>query len=635
MKDRTLDRRTPQWQLAWGQHSIAAWMAGILWLLAIGWVVLLWHVGSIGLIDETEPLFVEAARQMMQTGDWVTPSFDGEPRFDKPPLIYWLMVAAFKVFGVSEWSARLPSVLSALALAMFCFYTLRYFGTVGEVRGNRGQETGNREQGIRDKGQGTGDRGQAGAAVLTLERPSSLLLHPSSSISSLSSPWLPAWLGATMLLLTANTFFWGRTGYSDMLLSACLGGSLLSFFLGYAQPEKPVVQKRWYLAFYGFMALAVVTKGPIGILLPGLIIGAFLLYLGNGRAVLREMRLVRGALVVAGLSLPWYGLVTLANGEAFIDSFFGYHNVERFATVVNHHSGPWYFHILVMLVGFFPWSLYLPAAIVRLRLWHRRRWQGQPRSHHLGLFALFWLVCILGFFTIATTKYFSYTLPTLPAVAILVALLWTEQITQPGQRLGVFISGWVSVLAFAAMAIVVAYCPQWLGDDPWMPELGARLQASGLPMLGGAIWAIVAIAAGVVLWRRRLWLWPVTAIGVLAFLIAVIHPALFIIDAERQLPLREIAQMVVQVERPGEPLIMVGFKKPSLVFYTQHSVTYLKPAATIPYLQQLAQSGDASSALIVAGRKPFQKLGLTSDQYQEISDSGVYRLVRVPTLLKN
>jgi 4-amino-4-deoxy-L-arabinose transferase-like glycosyltransferase len=107
-----------------------------------------------------------------------------------------------------------------------------------------------------------------------------------------------------MLILNPNTFFWGRTGYADMLLNACIGSSLLAFFLGYAQPDRPVQQKRWYFAFYVLMALAVLTKGPIGILLPGLIIGCFLLYVGNGKAVLREMRLLRGGLVVLVIALP-------------------------------------------------------------------------------------------------------------------------------------------------------------------------------------------------------------------------------------------------------------------------------------------------------------------------------------------
>lgn len=90
------------------QNSATAPMA-ILWLLLLGWLAFFWNLGKNGLLDETEPLFVEASRQMTVTGDWITPYFNGVTRFDKPPLIYWSQAIAFQIFGVNEWAARLPS----------------------------------------------------------------------------------------------------------------------------------------------------------------------------------------------------------------------------------------------------------------------------------------------------------------------------------------------------------------------------------------------------------------------------------------------------------------------------------------------------------------------------------------------
>ncbi|MBW4473141.1 MAG: glycosyltransferase family 39 protein [Stenomitos rutilans HA7619-LM2] len=613
-----------------------------LWLLAIAAIAaitLIWHVGSIGLIDETEPLFVEASRQMWVTGDWVTPAFDGDPRFDKPPLIYWLMVIAFQVFGINEFAARLPSVLAAIAIVLFGFYILQRHGVEGME-----QEAEGREQGVEGAGEaGEADRGtaetQRRGEVENSESNTSTQNSKLKTQNSKLSPLTPhpslltPWLGATMLLLNPNTFFWGRTGYSDMLLTACVGGTLFTFFLGYAQPDRPVSQKRWYFAFYGLMALAVLTKGPIGIILPGLIIGCFLLYVGNARAVLREMRLLRGTLVVLVIALPWYVLVTLANGEAFINSFFGYHNFERFTQVVNRHAGPWYFHIVVILVGFLPWAAYLPAAIAHVKPLQRRYWQAQPRFQQLGLFALFWFVVILGFFTIATTKYFSYTLPLMPAASILVALLWTDYITKAEIRRqpGFLLSGAFNLVLLIVLTVVSVYCPHWLGNDPWMPNLGLQIQQAQLPIVGGVIWGATTIAAiGLWLWRSR-WLWLANMLGFLAFLILVIHPMVLIADVERQLPLRQLAEVVVQMKQPTEDLLMLGFKKPSLVFYTRQHVTYLnQPVKVTSYLQ--SQPGDRTGALIIAGTKPLQESGLQPDQYQEISRSGVYRLIRVATL---
>ena len=103
-------------------------MLAIIWLLLISSLAFFWNLGSTGLIDETEPLFAEASRQMVVTGDWITPSFNEAPRFDKPPLVYWGQAIAFQIFGINEFAVRLPSALAALALTSLCFYTLRYFG---------------------------------------------------------------------------------------------------------------------------------------------------------------------------------------------------------------------------------------------------------------------------------------------------------------------------------------------------------------------------------------------------------------------------------------------------------------------------------------------------------------------------
>ncbi|HEY9711421.1 MAG TPA: glycosyltransferase family 39 protein, partial [Oculatellaceae cyanobacterium] len=466
--------------------------------------------------------------------------------------------------------------------------------------------------------------------------------------------WLVASLGAAMVALNPQTLFFGRTGYSDMLLSACMGGALLAFFLGYAQGEAKNTKQSepsnlspfgrllpssvWYLAFYVLIALAILTKGPVGVVLPGLIIGSFLLYVGRAKDVLREMRLVRGALIILALSVPWYILVTLRNGEDYIDSFFGYHNFERFTSIVNQHQGPWYFHILVFLIGFTPWSIALPVAITQTKFFQRRNWQKSPRQDHLGLFALFWFLIILCFFTIAATKYFSYTLPLIPAAAILLAIWWSEQIVK-GQIFHQYstrlkLTSLVSILLFLGLAGACFYSPNWLGNDPSMPNLGLRIKQAGLFEIGAAIWGVSAIAGTILFLRRQThWLWGVNFLGFVAFLMFVIMPAAGIIDAERQLPLRQITQSVVQVETPGEKVVMIadGFEKPSLVFYTQRPVIFFrKPSKAVDYIQKADKKSSPESVLLIATRKSFKKMGLAPNQYKEITKAGIYQLIRVP-----
>lgn len=560
------------------------------WILAIALITLFWGIGDIGLIDETEPLFVEASRQMLVTGDWVTPFFDGETRFDKPPLIYWLMVLCFKVFGVSEWAARVPSALAALGTVVLCFCVLRQHNP-------------------------------------------SLKPETTSTQPQLHRSNLAAWLGATMLMLNLNTYFWGRTGYADMLLMACMGGSLLAFFMGYAQVESPQIQRRWYGAFYVLTALAVLTKGPIAIVLPAAILGGFTLYIGNLRQVIREMQLLRGILLILVLALPWYILVTLANGEAFISSFFGYHNLTRFSSVVNQHSGPWYFHFAVILAGFLPWSAYLPVALYQTQPWRRKLWQGRSRSAQLGLYAAIWFAIILLFFTVSVTKYFSYTLPLMPAAAILVSLLWTDAIlersTHAPQRWS--LSRWFNVALMAGLSWALFSCAPWLTHDPWMPTLGDKIAEANIPLYGGVLWAVAAVAAVLcILWRSN-GLWLVNAIAFLLFISVVLHPAVAIVDQARQFPLRELAKAAVAAQNPQQasiqqPMVMIGFRKPSLVYYTQQHVEYLElPSQLASYLQKSPHR----NALIITTPKLLSDTALTPQQYQLLVQSGVYVLVQL------
>lgn len=112
----------------WEKDPAFAWAMSALWLVLLCGIAFWWHLGSVGLIDETEPLFAEAARQMTLTGDWITPYFNEATRFDKPPLVYWLMAIAYQVVGVNEWAVRFPSALAASVLVIFGFFVLRRFG---------------------------------------------------------------------------------------------------------------------------------------------------------------------------------------------------------------------------------------------------------------------------------------------------------------------------------------------------------------------------------------------------------------------------------------------------------------------------------------------------------------------------
>jgi 4-amino-4-deoxy-L-arabinose transferase-like glycosyltransferase len=582
-----------QWLNNIGKRPTLSVTLSILWLILIGWLAFFWHLGSISLIDETEPLFAEASRQMLVTGDWLTPYFNGETRFDKPSLIYWCQAIAYSIVGVNEWGVRLPSALAAMGLISLAFYTLQWH--------------------------------------LTKKDELEFVFRPTRR-------WLIACLGAALMALNPQMIAWGRTGVSDMLLTGCVGSALLCFFLGYAQPHKSVAKTGWYLAFYVLTAAAILSKGPVGIVLPALAITLFVLYLGNFWEVLREMRLLIGMPIILGLSLPWYALVIWRHGPEYINSFFGYHNIERFTSVVNRHSAPWYFYFIVVLLGFAPYSVYLPLAIAKLKFWQRSYWRSQERSKQLGLFAFFWFVGVFGFFTIAITKLPSYVLPLMPASAILVALLWNDILETSSSSSSFLWTGWVNVAFVSAISVLFFYITRFLGVDPGAPNFRELLQQSGLPVLGGIIWLVCAVILAALLVRKRLLpLMTVNLLGFTVFLIFVLTPALFLMDSTRQLPLRQLSTIAVEVQQSGEELIMVGFKKPSIVFYTQRPVTFIRRNSVAGnYIQEKsAQKAQPQSVLVLAQPKKFPYMGLEPTEYQKLAQRGAYELIRVPLTPNN
>ncbi|VXD15564.1 ArnT family glycosyltransferase [Planktothrix paucivesiculata] len=609
------NRKTPTLFSPLIKTPVFPWLVCIAGLGLIGFVAFFWNLGTSSLLDETEPLFAEASRQMLVTQDWITPYFNEETRFDKPPLIYWLMAISYQIVGVNEWGVRLPSALAGFMLVCLGFYTLSYYVQQTQFY--------------------TIKEDQKPGFIPSLAQPNfrKIVLHP-----------LP-WMGAILIAFNPGILAWARIGVSDMLLTGCLGSGLLAFFLGYAKSEVQEWQdlplggnasKIWYLAFYILTALAVLTKGPVGIILPILIIGSFLIYLGEWRQVLKQMGLLKGSLIFLVITIPWYILVILVNGQNYINSFFGYHNFQRFTSVVNHHSAPWYFYFIVILVGFAPFSVYLPPAIASTKFWNRRYWQHQTRIKQLQLFAVFWFGGIFIFFTLAVTKLPSYILPLIPASVLLVSLYWNNIISKSSFKKNKFYSLNIAILInilFVFLASVGSYFSKNLiGYDADMPDFRVDLQASGIPNISALIWAIATLGITLSWWKGRISsIFIVNILAFISFFIWAVTPTYNLLDQHRQQPLRYLAQTVVQQRKLGEELIMIGFKKPSLVFYTQNRVQYRPdPQDAIAYIQTpLVQKSPTQTLLMLAHPQELIDLGLKPDQYQIVDQAGAYQLIRV------
>lgn len=583
----------PNAVFAWlDRHPSRYWWCSGLWLVCLFVFGFLLGLNDLGFMDKTEALFVEVARQMVVTGDWITPHWNGDVFFDYPVWGYWMVALSFKVFGFQPWAARLPSALAAMAVVTASFFLLRFGGlTFGEKQ-------------VSDH-----------------------------------RAWGRSWLGATMVAFNPGWLGWGRMAVTDMYLSSAIALALLAFFRGYGQWEKPKQQQLAFIATAFFTAIAFLAKGPIGILLPGLVIFAFLIYVKQWRAVvLKETPWLTMLLVFGAIAGPWYGLVTWMTGGEFASAFFGFSNFERFTTVLYRHAGPWYFYLPWCFILLLPWSLFLPLAFVRLQFWRRRAWATSHRQEQLSLFCGFWFVVILLFFSSAATKLAGYILPLVPGGALLISLLAAALITTKKEESKV--NHWLflaslgcNALLLALMAIAAYISPTLVDGDPATPDFKQLLEASGLPVIFSLILGAMAVLTVVILcqpsWRINWWLPNV--LGYLLTLILVIPFLGPIMDSQIQAPSRAVATATGELIQSGEEILVMGYPRYSVVYYSQHPAVFADNPDLVGDLLADSKSTDMNKTILVVGeRHILDGFDLPSADYEVLAEKFPYQLRRVP-----
>ena len=542
------------------------------------------QLGGLGLMDKTEGLFVEVPRQMLVSGDWITPRWNGELFFDYPVWGYWMVGLSFRLFGVSEWAARLPAALAATATVFGLFAVLALVAPVAELPHRRF------------------GRATLAATVLALS---------------------PGWIG------------WGRSSVTDMFLASGITLALLGFVLAHAaRPERPWMRPLGFMALAVFCGIAVLAKGPVGLLLPGLVILAFWFFKGCLLQRLRSTPWLALVLLFLGVAAPWYGLATQANGMEFLGRFLGFSNLERFTSVIYDHPGPPWFYLPWVLLLLLPWSLFLPVAIVRLRCWRLAVWRSSSPPGDLPLLALLWLVLMVAFFSAAATKLPGYILPALPGGALLVALLFAPlEEGQPAPGLGLRSTGWINALLLALMAAAAVLAPRWLDQDPSYPDFASAISRSGLPWLLALPLALAALAFLSLLLRRSdeglSWLWVPNAAGLAAALALVVPVLVPLLDRERQLPIRELARLAAERALPEEPLLVAGYKRYSVVFYSGRPVLFVSsPRRASRALADAA--GQPSSVLLLGSDAELLEFGIGPGDGTPLGRRDAHRLLRLP-----
>ena len=505
-------------------------LRGLYLILFIGLVLCFWQLGSTGLVDETPPKFASAARGMSISGDWLTPRANGIPRFDKPPMIYWLMGLIYSLPGqgiwdpLGSWAARFPSAFSSLLVMLFLGDTV--------MRWPQKDEAFPRRTGI---------------------------------------------IAALAFALSPLVLIWSRIAVSDALLCSTLSISMLLQWRCYVNPSR----YSWIYAWI-VLAFAVLTKGPVALVLMGMTLLLFALSQGQITLLCQRLRPVPGLLITACISLPWYLLELITEGQPFWDSFFGYHNFQRFTSVVNSHQEPWWFFGAVLVIASLPFTpLLLQGIINALSLLSFKSGNiNREKKDSLLIFSACWLICVFLLFTLAGTKLPSYWLPATPAAAILIA--FAESSSRKNKNNKSFLLAWTtSVLLIIFIALFMWSSLFWeriglLGyiNDPEIPGFGKELISSGILIRAAVCFSISSFFGLILLFRPKPGQLLLLQGPLVLFNLLTLLPMFGLVDRLRQLPLRQASELLVSAQKPGEALIMVGINKPSVHFYTGQVVLY-------------------------------------------------------------
>lgn len=488
-------------------------------------LLLFLSLGKLGLTDRDEGSNAEVAREMVEGGDWMTPTLNGEPHLAKPVFTYWLMSGAYRFLGVSEFSARVPSAvcMAALILLQYRFLT-----------STRGAFTG--------------------------------------------------LVGGLMLLLNIEMVVIGRMALTDSILILFTTAALFGFWMGLHGEGK---QRHAFWIFYVGMAIGMLTKGPIGVVVPLLGTVPYLFVTHRWKQFWENGFLILGLLVFALIACPWYGAMLWIHGASYATSAKA-DTVGRFFTMIGGHGGTIFFYLPILLFGFFPWSGFLPAALLDAWKDWRQTWRStrtvsdrKPRPQELELFAALWLIGVFVFLSLSATQRPHDIGPLFPASAILSASYWNRCVKEPGTR-GLRASLWtLMLLGFALGLVLIAlpllystYIESIIKEFPVarVVEPGVGPTAAGFVLIFGV--GIVGYF-GLSEQRRPGAFWAAAATIIVVIMVAIVITlprfSKYFID-----PPHELAYVAGVNLKPRDQFIIYGPPQPSMLFYAKRRAVMIK-----------------------------------------------------------
>jgi len=545
----------------------------VLGIVALSIFLFFYKLGAISLFDVDEAVFAESAREMIETGDWITPQYNYTNRYDKPILFYWLISSAYGLFGVNEFSARFWSATFALTLVILSYYFIR--------------RTGGERWGL---------------------------------------------LGALILSTSLEVILLSHAAITDMTLTFFISLSLFSFLLGHSEEGR--LKAWWYRGFFIALSLAVLTKGPVGLVIPSLVVLLFLFFSGRLVEGVKEMRPLSGILIFSIITLPWYSVEIILNGWEYIDAFFIKHNFTRYTGVISGHSGPVYYFIPVILLTFFPWSIFIPQGLGRSFNLLKGK-TPLTSSESLILFSSLWFLVVFLFFSFSKTKLPGYIAPLSPAVAIIVGKIWNDYLSTTStdtpsgsseERRWFRISTTFCILLGLSLGIGLILAPEFLENSKKVLEFieGPVEIRWGFYLLGGGIIAGILLFL-IMLWRGYRTLSFVALVFMMIFTTYVIF-AHIVPLAERHLqsPLKEFAIIAgAELEKGGGELVIYGLNKPSIVFYARHPAHIL----TSKEEDRLVEFENSAERVFIISRGTYAESLLDHSNFTLIGRRGYYALL--------
>jgi 4-amino-4-deoxy-L-arabinose transferase-like glycosyltransferase len=288
---------------------------------------------------------------MLVTGDWITPRYNGYKYFEKPPLQIWATASAFNLFGIGDWQARLWTALTGFLTIVFIGFT--------------------------------------GARIYSVRA---------------------GWLASIALASSPMWVIGGHINSLDMGLSAFLVAALCSLLLAQTAGHSSDTQK-WMWACWAFMALATLSKGVIGVAIPGMVFVVYSITAWDWK-IWKRLHIISGTILFLAITAPWFVLVAQRNPE-FLEFFFIHEHLQRFTQTAHSRTGPIYYFIPLLLLGFSPWIAQTPEALALA-------WRERNRKFSSGWLLACWFAVIMGFFSISQSKLPGYIIPVFPALAMLV-----------------------------------------------------------------------------------------------------------------------------------------------------------------------------------------------------------------------